>query len=87
LCISAHVKPSRYGSINLFRKIWAFTSSLLSGFIYDIKYETQIDWSKTYIVCPNHTSNLDITAMCKPAGQKERLLLYGEGGTGGWTGN
>jgi 1-acyl-sn-glycerol-3-phosphate acyltransferase len=55
-------KPSRYGSINLFRKVWAFISSLLSGFVYQIKYETQIDWSKTYIICPNHTSNLDITS-------------------------
>jgi len=42
--------------------MWAFTSSLLSGFAYDIKYETQIDWNKTYIICPNHTSNLDITS-------------------------
>jgi 1-acyl-sn-glycerol-3-phosphate acyltransferase len=42
--------------------MWAYTSSLLSGFIYNIKYETPIDWSKTYIICPNHTSNLDITS-------------------------
>jgi 1-acyl-sn-glycerol-3-phosphate acyltransferase len=42
--------------------MWAYTSSLLSGFIYNIKYESQVDWSKTYIICPNHTSNLDITS-------------------------
>ncbi len=34
------------------------------GFIYRFEYEVPIDWSKTYIVCPNHTSNLDISAMC-----------------------
>ncbi len=55
-------EPSRYGSINIFRKIWAFTSSLLSGFVYNIKYEAPIDWSRTYVICPNHTSNLDITS-------------------------
>jgi len=25
--------------------------------------EEPIDWSRTYIICPNHTSNLDITAV------------------------
>lgn len=30
---------------------------------YKFTYEAPIDWSKTYIVAPNHTSNLDITAM------------------------
>jgi 1-acyl-sn-glycerol-3-phosphate acyltransferase len=30
---------------------------------YHYHFEERIDWSKTYIVCPNHTSNLDITAM------------------------
>jgi 1-acyl-sn-glycerol-3-phosphate acyltransferase len=33
-------------------------------FFYRFEYEEAIDWSKTYIVCPNHTSNLDISAMC-----------------------
>lgn len=42
--------------------MWAYTSSLLAGFIYDINYEAPIDWSRTYIICPNHTSNLDITS-------------------------
>lgn len=48
--------------MNFFRKIWGFSTSLLSGFIYRFQYEKPIDWSKTYIVCPNHTSNLDITS-------------------------
>ncbi|NCD69850.1 lysophospholipid acyltransferase family protein [Mucilaginibacter agri] len=55
-------KPSRYRGMNFFRKIWGFSSSFLSGFFYRIKYEQPIDWSKTYIICPNHTSNLDITS-------------------------
>jgi 1-acyl-sn-glycerol-3-phosphate acyltransferase len=33
------------------------------GIRYHYHFEEPVDWSKTYIVCPNHTSNLDITAM------------------------
>ena len=46
------------------RRVWAFITSLGAGFIYRFKYEEPIDWKKTYVVCPNHTSNLDISAMC-----------------------
>jgi 1-acyl-sn-glycerol-3-phosphate acyltransferase len=49
--------------MNVIRRSWGFLSSLLVGIIYNFNYERKIDWSKTYIVCPNHTSNLDITAM------------------------
>src|SRR3978361_385709 len=56
-------KPGRYKSMNKLRRAWAFTSSLFAGFRYRFTYEEPIDWSKTYIVCPNHTSNLDISAM------------------------
>jgi 1-acyl-sn-glycerol-3-phosphate acyltransferase len=56
-------KPSRYRSMNGLRRVWGFTSSGLAGFFYRFEYEQPIDWSKTYIVCPNHTSNLDISAM------------------------
>lgn len=57
-------KPSRYASMNALRRFWGATSSALVGFFYKFEYDEPIDWSKTYIVCPNHTSNLDITAMC-----------------------
>jgi 1-acyl-sn-glycerol-3-phosphate acyltransferase len=57
-------KPSRYRTMNAFRRVWGFISSALVGFFYKFKHEQPIDWSKTYIVCPNHTSNLDIAAMC-----------------------
>ncbi|MEO6980141.1 MAG: lysophospholipid acyltransferase family protein [Mucilaginibacter sp.] len=50
--------------MNRFRRYWAMISSALVGFFYRFTYEEPIDWSKTYIVCPNHTSNLDISAMC-----------------------
>ncbi|WP_428330715.1 lysophospholipid acyltransferase family protein [Mucilaginibacter sp.] len=58
------LKPGRYRSMNALRSIWALVSSALVGFFYRFEYEQPIDWSKTYIICPNHTSNLDIAAMC-----------------------
>jgi len=57
-------KPARYRAMNGARRVWGFISSGLVGFFYRFEYEEPIDWSKTYIVCPNHTSNLDISAMC-----------------------
>jgi 1-acyl-sn-glycerol-3-phosphate acyltransferase len=44
--------------------VWAFISSALVGIFYKFHYEEPIDWSKAYIICPNHASNLDISAMC-----------------------
>ena len=57
-------KTSRYHAITKLRRVWGFISSSLVGFFFRYEYEQPIDWSKTYIVCPNHTSNLDIAAMC-----------------------
>ena len=56
-------KPERYHSMNRIRGFWGYLSSLLSGIIYRFNMEEPIDWSRTYILCPNHTSNLDITAV------------------------
>ena len=49
--------------MNRVRRKWGYITSLVVGIRYHFKYEAPIDWSKTYIVAPNHTSNLDITAM------------------------
>jgi 1-acyl-sn-glycerol-3-phosphate acyltransferase len=57
-------KPGRYHTLNKFRAAWAFLSSALVGFFYKFEYEEPVNWSRTYIICPNHTSNLDISAMC-----------------------
>lgn len=57
-------KPSRFRMLNALRRIWGLISSAAVGFIYRFEYEQPIDWSKPYIICPNHTSNLDISAMC-----------------------
>lgn len=57
-------KPSRYHSMNKLRRAWGFISSALVGILYNFEYEEPVDWNKPYIICPNHTSNLDISAMC-----------------------
>jgi 1-acyl-sn-glycerol-3-phosphate acyltransferase len=49
--------------MNFFRRIIAFTSSTIAGIFYRIKEEQKIDWSRTYIICPNHTSNIDIMSL------------------------
>jgi 1-acyl-sn-glycerol-3-phosphate acyltransferase len=54
---------SNYPYMNGIRRSWGFVSSMLVGILYSFEYERPIDWNKTYIICPNHTSNLDITAM------------------------
>lgn len=56
-------KPERYPQMNRIRSLWGLLSSLFSGIIYRFDVEEPIDWSKTYIICPNHTSNLDISAV------------------------
>lgn len=49
--------------MNRMRWIFSYFSSFLSGFLYRFSFEEKIDWSKRYIICANHTSNLDITAL------------------------
>ncbi|MBB6110186.1 lysophospholipid acyltransferase family protein [Mucilaginibacter lappiensis] len=50
--------------MNRLRRFWGLISSAAVGFFYRFEFEEPVDWSKTYIVCANHTSNLDIAAMC-----------------------
>lgn len=42
------------------RRFYSYISSILAGFVYRYRVEGAVDWSKTYIICANHTSNLDI---------------------------
>jgi 1-acyl-sn-glycerol-3-phosphate acyltransferase len=56
-------KQSRYKYINGFRKVIIFLSTTVSGIFFRVKYEDPIDWSRTYIICSNHTSNLDVSAI------------------------
>jgi 1-acyl-sn-glycerol-3-phosphate acyltransferase len=56
-------KQSRYKYINGFRKVIIFLSTTVSGIFFRVKYEYPIDWGRTYIICGNHTSNLDVSAI------------------------
>ena len=56
--------PERYSrQIAYCRRIIAFLSSTCAGLFYRFRFETPVDWSRPCIICANHTSNLDITAM------------------------
>ena len=56
--------PKRYPKIVKMRRLIAKISSGIAGIFYRFQYQEPIDWSKTYVVCPNHSSNIDISAMC-----------------------
>ena len=56
-------KPERYLKLNKYRKGFGFMSSALAGFFYRYHYKQQLNWNQPYIVCANHTSNLDISAI------------------------
>lgn len=55
-------KPERYPTLNKLRKFISFISSAMAGIFYRYRYEQEIDWRRTYIICPNHTSSIDINA-------------------------
>jgi 1-acyl-sn-glycerol-3-phosphate acyltransferase len=57
------LKQSRFKNMNRVRRIAALLSATASGIFFRVKYEEVINWSKTYVVCPNHTSNIDILSM------------------------
>lgn len=56
-------KASRYNTLNHIRRFYSHISSILAGFLFWYRIEKPIDWSRTYIICSNHTSNLDIPAI------------------------
>lgn len=56
--------PSRYFHQIVVIRRWITVASLyLVGIRFEVHYDTEIDWSKPYVICPNHTSILDITAL------------------------
>lgn len=56
-------KPANLKWLNRLRKIFSFFSSAFAGIFFKFRFEEAIDWSKTYIICGNHTTNLDVTAV------------------------
>ena len=62
--------PTRYyRQIATCRKWICILSCYTVGIRFSVFFEEDIDWTKNYIICPNHTSILDITAiiyLCPP---------------------
>ncbi len=52
-----------YAAIARVRRAIALLASTFSGIFFQVEFESEIDWSVPYIICPNHTSILDITAI------------------------
>jgi len=61
-------KTANYKYMNKLRRVWGFVSSAFAGIFYSFTYEAPFDRKKACIICPNHTSNLDISAMSLLAG-------------------
>ena len=61
----ASLNSKRHGLMIKLRHIWAFCSSFFVGIVYRFEFEEPIDWNRTYIICPNHTSNLDTSMVCR----------------------
>src|ERR1700761_308043 len=57
------LKPARYKWMIKLRRVWALLSTFCSGIIFRFEFEEPIDWTKPYVICPNHTSNLDTMMM------------------------
>ena len=55
-------KVSRFKSLNHVRRFYSYISSWVTGIFYRYTILIPVDWSRTYIICSNHTSNLDIPA-------------------------
>lgn len=56
-------KDKYFSRLVKLRRWVALKSAFLAGIRFKIDEEDEIDWSKNYVICSNHTSNLDITAL------------------------
>ena len=56
--------PTKYYNQIVFCRKWiSVLATNLVGIRFKVEYEEKIDWTKPYVLCPNHTSILDITAL------------------------
>lgn len=55
--------PVNLHGMNFMRRVLSLASSKLSGISFKFNYEQSIDWSRPYVICANHTSNLDISTI------------------------
>lgn len=55
--------PVRFHTMNRLRYFFSSLSSYAAGIFYRYHSESPVDWSRSYIICANHTSNLDVPAL------------------------
>lgn len=56
--------PNKYYNQIVFCRKWiSLLATSVVGIRFKVEYESNIDWSEPYVICPNHTSILDITAL------------------------
>lgn len=68
LWVVSHNPQRNFSLILKIRRILSVSSAFFGGFSFKFKFEEQVDWSRTYIICANHTSILDISViaiLCK----------------------
>jgi 1-acyl-sn-glycerol-3-phosphate acyltransferase len=70
-------KPGRYWGMIMLRRWWAYLSTFFSGVFFRFEFEKPIDWSKTYVICPYHTSSLD-TAMISILVNNNNFCIMGK---------
>lgn len=63
LLVFARNPERHFNRIAWCRRVIGFLSSATVGIFFRFRHETAIDWAKPYVLCANHSSNLDITAM------------------------
>lgn len=56
-------EEKRFPTLNALRRFYSFIAPLTTGIVFKYSFEKPIDWSENYIICANHTSNLDIPGM------------------------
>ena len=61
----------------MLRRWWGRLSTFFAGIIFSFEFEEPIDWSKTYMICPYHTSNLD-TSMVSILVKNNKLCFMGK---------
>ncbi|MFD2742736.1 MULTISPECIES: lysophospholipid acyltransferase family protein [Sphingobacterium] len=63
LLVLAQNPERNYEKLVLLRKWISVVSAALAGIRFKFHFEVPIDWSKNYVLCPNHTSILDISVL------------------------
>lgn len=63
LWLLAKNPEKHFNKLVFFRKWISKISAALSGIRFEYHFEEPIDWSIPYVLCPNHTSILDISVL------------------------